>query len=146
MTRTKNGFVAGSSDEFLADIGAAPQTFRFRMPLPPNLANARMHHMVKHRAKVEYWRHLDLLLAGGILPPPPAAPLKKATITATMTLHNPMDDGNAANRAEKWPCDWLKTRGYIVDDSRKHLRWTGFPEQRITRKNAPCLEIVLEAA
>ncbi len=85
-------------------------------------------------------------MAGGILPPPPPQPLAKAVITARLTLWNPMDEGNAMTRAEKLPCDWLKTRGYLVDDSRKHLRWGGIPTQRISRKNAPCLELTLEAA
>lgn len=117
----------------------------FRLPLPPNLANARMHHMVKHRAKVAYWRHLDILQSGGILPPPPKEPMAKATITATLTLGNAMDDDNAMSRT-KWCQDWLKTRGYIVDDSRKHLKWGGIPKQRISRRNEPCLELTLEAA
>lgn len=120
-------------------------TLIFRMPLPLNLANARLHHMVKHRAKVEYWRHLDLLQAGGILPPPPKVPLAKAIMTAHFTMPNAMDDDNAMARA-KHAVDWLKTRGYIVDDSRKYLKWGGIPTQRISRKNEPCLELTLEAA
>ena len=119
--------------------------YRFRLPMPPNLANARMHHMVKHRAKVEYWRHLDLLLAGKVFDAPPAQPLQKATLAITLTLGNPMDDYNAIART-KWAQDWLVSRGYVAGDSRKHLRLVGLPEQRITRKNAPCLELVLEAA
>ncbi len=121
----------------------------FRLPMPENIANkgsGRGHWAIQHRARKAYHAHLDLLLAGGILPPPPPTPLAKATISAVMTLHNPMDEGNAIHRAEKWPCDWLKTRGYIVDDSKKHLKWAGLPVQRISRKNAPCLELTLEAA
>lgn len=120
-------------------------TLTFRVPLPLNLANARLHHMVKHRAKVAYWRHLDLLLAGGILPPPPPAPLQKATLAVTLTMPNPMDDDNAIARI-KHAQDWLVSRGYIAGDSRKHLRLAGLPVQRISRKNAPCLELTLEAA
>lgn len=120
-------------------------TLTFRLPMPPNLANARMHWRARHAAKVAYWRHLDLLLAGRILPQPPDVPLARATITATLTLHNPMDDDNAMARA-KWAQDWLASRGYVAGDSRRHLRWGGIPAQRISRKNEPCLELVLEAA
>ena len=121
-------------------------TLTFRMPLPLNLANARLHHMVKHRAKVAYWRHLDLLQAGGILPPPPATPMPKAIITAHLTMPNAMDTANAMHRADKWPVDWLVSRGYLAGDSRKQLTWGGIPTQRISRKNEPCLELTLVAA
>lgn len=146
MKRIKAGFVSGTAEEFLEDIGAAPKQWRFRLPMPPNTANERGHWRTRHQARKAYFAHLDILLAGKILPPPPEAPMQKAIITAKLTLWNPMDEGNAMHRAEKLPCDWLKTRGYIVDDSRKHLKWGGIPEQRITRKNEPCLELTLEAA
>lgn len=116
-----------------------------RLPMPPNLANARMHHMVKHRAKVAYWQHLDLLLAGKVIPPPPVPPLEKARLHVTMTLAQPMDDDNATARI-KWAQDWLVRRGYVAGDSRRHLRLANFPVQRISRKNEPCLELTLEAA
>ena len=61
-----------------------------------------------------------------------------------MYLHSPMDDGNAMNRM-KWVEDWLKAWGYITDDSKKHLEWTGFPKQVIDRKYQR-IEIELEAA
>lgn len=118
---------------------------RFRLPLPENLANARLHWAAKHKAKRAYWQHCDLLLAGGVLPAPPELPMPKATLAITLTLANPMDDDNAIART-KWAQDWLVQRGYVAGDSRKHLRLSGIPEQRITRKNAPCLELVLEAA
>lgn len=120
-------------------------TLHFRLPMPENIANKGMHWAVKNKRRKAYLAHCDLLQQGGILPAPPAAPLKKATLSVTMTLHNPMDDDNATARI-KWAQDWLKTRGYIVDDSKKHLTLLGHPTQRISRKNAPCLELTLEAA
>lgn len=39
--------------------------------------------------------------------------------------------------------DWLKTRGYIVDDRRKCLTWAGFPEQVVARKHVYRLEITI---
>jgi hypothetical protein len=35
------------------------------VPMPPNIANRQMHHMVKHRVKVGYWALLDLMLGFG---------------------------------------------------------------------------------
>lgn len=120
-------------------------TLTFRMPLPLNLANARLHWAVKDKARKAYLAHCDLLQSGGILPPPPAVPLQKATLAVAMTLGNAMDDDNAIARI-KWAQDWLVSRGYIAGDSRKHLKLTGLPTQRISRKNEPCLELTLEAA
>jgi len=115
------------------------------MPMPENLANARLHWAVKDKARKAYWRHCDLLVQGQILPPPPAVPLPKATLSVRMTLGNAMDDDNALARC-KWAIDFLVKRKYIVDDSRKHLRLAGLPEQIVSRKNAPCLELTLVAA
>lgn len=117
----------------------------FRLPMPENLANARMHWAVKDKARKAYWAHCDLLLVGKVLPAPPAAPWPKATLAVTMTLGNAMDDDNAIARI-KWAQDWLVARGYVAGDSRKHLKLAGLPVQRISRKNAPCLELTLEAA
>ena len=121
---------------------------RFRLPMPPNLTNRRSggsHWAIIHREKKQYQAHLDLLLAGGILPAPPPVPMAKATIHSTMTLGGAMDDDNAMAR-HKVAIDWLATRGYIASDRKTCLRWAGLPEQRVSRKNEPCLELVLEAA
>jgi hypothetical protein len=114
----------------------------FRFPMPENIANTPMHHMVRHRLKTAYWALCDTLQAGGILPPPPVAPWARVAVTSHMTLGNPMDDDNAMAR-HKPLLDWLKTRGYIVDDRRKCLTWDGLPEQRVSRKNAPGIELIL---
>lgn len=119
-----------------------PEQLVFRFPMPLNLGNSRMHYMVKHKEKVKYWAMCDLLAKGEILPPPPKKPWDKATISSTMVLGAAMDDGNAMNR-HKWVEDWLVTRGYVVDDSKKHLKWAGFPEQRVSRKNEPSITIIL---
>jgi len=34
------------------------------VPMPPNIANRQMHHMVKHRFKLGYWAVLDNILFG----------------------------------------------------------------------------------
>lgn len=118
------------------------ETLAFRLPLPPNAANARKHWAVKHKDSKAYAAACDLLQAGGIIPPPPKTPWAKATITAHLTLWNPMDVDNAVSRC-KIACDWLVTRGYLVDDRAKYLAWGGMPTQRITRKNEPALELTL---
>lgn len=126
----------------------------FRLPMPPNLGNARMHWRVKLNAKHGYMRELEAIatairhgarLPAGMdyhIPPAPYAPWEKASIEAHMVLGGHMDDDNAMARV-KWPLDWLRHRGYIQDDRRKHLRWAGLPEQEVTRKSPPLLTLTL---
>jgi hypothetical protein len=78
------------------------------------------------------------------IPGPPRKPLGKARITSRMVLGAAMDQDNAMSR-HKWVCDWLSERGYIADDRAKCLTWTGFPEQRVTRKEPASITITLEA-
>lgn len=132
-----------------AKAGAAPDTLTFVFPMPTNLANrgrgASRNGLALSREKKRYLKSLDTLQAAGVLPPPPDAAFATARISSVMVLGSAMDDDNAMTR-HKWPKDWLKTRGYIVDDSKKHLTWTGFPEQRVSRKEEASITITLEAA
>jgi len=41
-----------------------PAALVFVVPMPPNLANGRMHYMQKHRIKVGYWALLDMMHLG----------------------------------------------------------------------------------
>ena len=66
-------------------------------------------------------------------------------ITATIYHTHVMDDDNAVARL-KWPVDWLVSGHWIVDDNRKHLRWTGFPTQVKCKRDERRVEFVLEAA
>jgi hypothetical protein len=116
--------------------------FVFVVPMPPNLANGRMHHMVKHREKLAYWRALDCLLVSRRVPRPPKRPWPRATVSSAMVLGNAMDDGNAMNR-HKWLEDWLVSRGYLADDSRKHLTWAGLPAQRVSRTEPPTITLTI---
>ncbi len=115
------------------------------LPMPPNLANSRMHWRVKHREKLAYWATLDRMQLTRVLPPPPAVPWPHARLTSTMTLWAAMDDDNAMAR-HKWALDWLVTRGYLAGDTRKCLTWTGLPQQIVTRKTPPTLSLALETA
>ena len=103
------------------------------LPMPPNIANgAHGHWQQRHQGKKRYWAVLDSLQLRGAIPPPPHRPFLKASLSSVMHLGGAMDDSNAMRR-HKWVEDWLKTRGYIVDDRKKCLTWTGFPEQIVKR-------------
>jgi len=114
----------------------------FHLPLPPNLANARLHWRVKHAEQARYVRVLDTLLAARRLPAPPVEPWAHGEVEALLVLGNSMDDDNAMARL-KWPVDWLVRRGYLEDDRRRHLTWKGLPHQLLTRKAPPSLHLLL---
>lgn len=128
-------------------------TITLTVPMPVNIANGRMHHMVKHRTKVAYWRELDLLAQldrSRILdrtntpcrvPEPPASPLSPVRIDSVLYLGATMDDDNALARL-KWVADWLKTRKYIRDDKRPHCRFT-VPEQIVKRDGNYRVELTI---
>ena len=125
----------------------------FVVPMPPTLTNSgrgrSRHWRHAHAEKLDYWQRLDAIqavgkLAGGgwcgfIIPPPPATPLHRVTLSAAMVLRGGMDDENAAARAKPL-LDWLVTRGYLATDRRERkkdgasCRWAAFPGQRVTRK------------
>lgn len=111
---------------------------KFVLPLPPNMSNSRWHWRTKYKKQFEY--ELRCLHALGHA----EKTLERATISAHLFLYSYMDVDNAMARL-KWPVDLLVKHGYIADDSRKVLTWSGLPEQTIDRKN-PRLEITLEAA
>lgn len=113
-------------------------------PLPPNMANGRMHWRVKHKAKQEYEEQMTILWALQRIPRPPKPLPRRVTITATLYVHNPMDDDNALARL-KWLVDWLVNWEYLPGDSRKHIQWAGIPGQVVDRKN-PRVELELTAA
>lgn len=119
-------------------------TLTFVLPMPPNLANARMHWRRKHREKLDYWMILDAKLAWKDLPNPPRRPWPHATIRSTMYLGASMDDDNAMAR-HKWALDWLVSRGYLVDDRKRCLTWDGFPAQVVKRDGNYRLEITIAA-
>ena len=79
------------------------------------------------------------------IPPPPAEPLGRVVVTSHMVLGAAMDDDNAKAR-HKWLLDWLVNAGYLVSDRRRFLRWTGDPEQTVTRKQAPHIRLTLTPA
>lgn len=131
-------------------------SLRFVLPLPPNRGNARGHTRWMNRAKKDYFDALSNIAAYGRsaaygdgdgvfdIPLPPAVALPKAKASAHLYVWNFYDDDGAA-ALMKWPMDWLVRNGYLADDKRKVLRWTGYPEQTIDRA-ARRIELTLEAA
>lgn len=113
------------------------------LPLPVNLANCRLHHMVKYRKKKAYWADLDMLLMVKRLPPPPETPWQAVHITFDWYVWNKMDpDGRDARK--KWIIDWLRTRGYIIDDREENVDYTDLP-QTVDRKSQRVELQILEA-
>ncbi len=102
------------------------------LPMPPNLANSRMHWRVKHRERTAYFAHLTALFMARQIPDPPTKPLNPAHVTATFYLGARMDTDNLFARA-KWPIDWLVRNGYVVDDRDDQLVWREMPKQVVKR-------------
>lgn len=103
------------------------------VPMPRNIGNgSHGHWAVRDKQRKAYLSALDQLQGAGMIPPPPPKPFARARIDSVMHLANMSDHDNAMRR-HKWPLDWLRTRGYLVDDGPKHLEWVSFPEQRVKR-------------
>lgn len=120
-------------------------TLVFRFPMPPNLLNPKRagHWRVVAARKKQWMAQCDALQQIGVLPAPPKTPYGKVVLSAVMRLGHAMDDENAFARASKFPCDWLKTRGYIRDDRKQVVRWAGLPEQIVGRKQDYTVELTL---
>jgi hypothetical protein len=108
-------------------------TLTLTLPMPPNIANGRMHWRVKHQKRRDYIDACDMRVKAKLAPHPPWKPLLRVTLNATLYCWSLNDDDNALARI-KWAADWLKTRGYLVADKRPHCRFT-IPEQVIDRAN-----------
>lgn len=103
-----------------------------RLPLPPNTANARFHWRTKEKLRSEYFARCDLLYAARMLPRAVGGAFvwERATVSAHLVLGQSMDEDNAMARC-KWPLDWAVRKGYVRDDSAKHLKWAGLPTQDV---------------
>ena len=111
------------------------------LPLPPNLANCRMHWRTKDRKQGLYrtealvWR----VNAGRVRP---SRPLTHASLSATLYVFSRMDYDNLVGRL-KWAVDFLKQDGWIVDDSPAVLETPWLVQQEIDRKR-PRVVVTLE--
>lgn len=121
-------------DDLRRNVGGA---VLLTLPLPPNMANGRMHWRAKNRKRQEYLAMCDAWESGSPLR------LTKARMTPRLYVWSKMDVDNAMARL-KWPVDWLVRRGYLPDDNPDHLEWS-IPKQIIDRKRQR-IEIILEAA
>ena len=116
---------------------------KITLPLPPNMANSRMHWRTKHRERRAYLEDCGQYanFSGAVA----RKILTRATITATIYHTHTMDQDNAMARL-KWPVDWLVSNLWIQDDDPDHLIWTGLPTQVKCKKDERRVEFVLEAA
>jgi hypothetical protein len=116
------------------------------VPMPPNLTNRRSggsHWRTIHREKKAYQATLDLLQLAGKIPRAPDLPPARITLRSTMYLGAHMDVDNAMAR-HKPLCDWLATRGFVVND--RDIHWLAFPTQIVKRGQDYRIELDLEAA
>lgn len=110
---------------------------RMTLPMPPSSVNvasgASRNFWVIAAMRKQYFKMLDERQNNGLIPPPPKVALKHVDIRTAMHVGRRNDDDNAMIRAYKWPCDWLKTRGYIVDDAGPYCRM--FPPEQIVKRD-----------
>ena len=129
---------------------------RFVVPMPEPITNASgrsRHWRVAHSAKRKFWALLDAMTGipegtafigaqSFLVPRPPVVPLSRAAIRSTMYLGGAMDDDNAMAR-HKPLLDWLKTRGYLVDDRKKNIVWESLPTQVVKRDGRYRIELTV---
>lgn len=110
-------------------------------PIPPNLANGRVHWSKKHKDH-GIWRARALASEPWLAGRRPRRPLPVLiTAQTTLVLWQRMDEDNAVARL-KWCFDLLVERGWLVDDDPDHL--TILPvKQRIDRDEKPRVIIQL---
>lgn len=114
---------------------------RFDLPLPANVANLRVDWRQRNRLRQVYYADCDRLQLAGLVPPPPDAALTAVGVHAHFRVGNRMDPDNMRARC-KWALDWLRTRGYIVDDKSQVVR--RFTDSQEIDRKAPGLEITLQ--
>lgn len=109
------------------------RTFTLTLPLPPNLANQRVHWRRRISQKDAYRQKVrnTVLMIPWQVRRPKGAPWRRVHIEAKVYVWNLMDMDNLWARL-KWPVDALVQEGYIVDDSPKFVRW-GPVEQEVDR-------------
>lgn len=97
-------------------------------PLPVNLANSRLHWGAKLR-KHQEWKTRAIVGERGLRGR--HRPMQQVRVSAVFYLgRGPLSDADNITARLKWPLDFLKERGLIVDDGPKHLTLAGIPEQR----------------
>lgn len=116
---------------------------KITLPLPPNMANSRMHWRVKHNKRQAYFESCDIVSLT-VKEQPLAAP--KMRVRATMFLGGEMDHDNALARL-KWPIDWMVQRKLLRGDKPSQLEWDWPIKQVVGRKQLYRVEFeITEAA
>ena len=106
------------------------ETLRLTLPLPPNMANGRMHWRTKNRKRQDYYQYAMVVAMLGA----PRQPLPKARAKIVLYVWALMDYDNMMARL-KWPLDVLVDAGWIEDDGPQHLEFAEMPSQFVDRKN-----------
>lgn len=114
----------------------------FRLPLPPNMANARLHWRSKDNLRKLYLSQCESLVGMRLLPTAPEIPLVFARLSVTLCVKREHDHDNAVARC-KFACDFLQSGGYIQSDKPKFLEWVGMPKQIVDTRALPRLIFVL---
>lgn len=89
----------------------------FELPMPPNLANARLHWAERDRARRAYESTLYARRLKDELPRPPLHPFPRARLVVTLHVCGRLMDTDNAYARCKWPVDFLTRSRYVVDDS-----------------------------
>lgn len=109
------------------DPDAPPRTLVFDFPLPENVGNRNwIHWGSKTQSRTAYFALLDTRVLVKWLPRAPQRAFQRAHAQIDVRTFRLSDQDNATARM-KWPLDWLKTRGYLEDDSPAHLTFTLTP-------------------
>ena len=131
-----------------------PDAMEVVLPMPINLANARLHWRTRLEHKKRYYETLDLMasvhrkvgfpeeLPFRVPQPPAMVYAGRLWVDAHLVLGNLMDDDNAMHRM-KFVLDWLVTRKYIAGDSRKYIKWRDVPSQEVSRKQPSHVRLTL---
>jgi hypothetical protein len=114
---------------------------KFTLPLPPNMANGRMHWRAKYEAQ-KSWAARAIVAEPQLRGRHDVVP--RAVVTAVLYVHQAMDDDNAVARI-KWCLDLLVKRGILAGDKRPQCQLAGIPDQFVDRKN-PRVELTVEPA
>jgi hypothetical protein len=123
---------------------------RITLPLPPNMANSRMHWAVKNKKRVKYFADCAMaaLLSakGGEHDPKRWEAPAHVIVRATIYCGGKMDHDNAIARL-KWPIDWMVRGAYLVGDKPEQLIWIWPITQVVVRDRKKYrVEFWLEAA
>lgn len=107
---------------------------RLVLDLPKATGNARMHWRTRYYTRTRFWEAQDNRQRLGLIEPPPNRPMGSVTVLAHFLVSKPNDPDNLTARL-KDVMDWLKTRGYIVDDGPSVVKALTVTQETVPRKD-----------